>query len=581
MRHPINLVARPLFALLAVLLAFGTLLSAPSRPAYADSFERTVFKADFDAAPLGAITAPLAVEVGNVVAVTAPVAIARIEEEDDDDDDDDDDSKALTVSSGGVALLRFSNYPGALPQALNSRRYELKIEAEFVASANNLAGALVGLELADGTIFEIFSFGADGTLTRAGTSLGLRYQANKKVELRARFQLTAGRVEIILKSNGDDDDDDDDDSDEIRRIVTLPAAFNPNTINQVRFAAPAAATAIYALKKIEIKVEKEDEEDEPPAIIIIRPPDTGIEIENGVVFVVVTINISHGGGRAKGVFLVFDLDDDLLELADLSFLEGIGYVHEIRGRQVVIGVGQYNQLIHGSGVQFKLKFKVKGDGRGERPVRLSYQLRYSDSTGSREVRPVVINIVVPVIVITPPPVVVRPRLTIEAIDIRFRLRWERGGGLRIYGLPLTRAITRPNGIIVQYFERARFEYHPELEGTEYVILLGRLGAELGYARPPVAPPDDDAERVWYFVPTGHLIAAPFRGFWRERGGLLAFGYPIGPAFIDANGRLVQYFERTRLEYHPDLADTEYVILLGFLGEEALRESDDDDDDDDD
>ena len=31
--------------------------------------------------------------------------------------------------------------------------------------------------------------------------------------------------------------------------------------------------------------------------------------------------------------------------------------------------------------------------------------------------------------------------------------------------------------LVQYFERQRFEYHPEYKGTRYEMLLERLGAE--------------------------------------------------------------------------------------------------------
>ena len=31
--------------------------------------------------------------------------------------------------------------------------------------------------------------------------------------------------------------------------------------------------------------------------------------------------------------------------------------------------------------------------------------------------------------------------------------------------------------LVQYFERQRFEYHPENKGTPFEVLLGRLGAE--------------------------------------------------------------------------------------------------------
>jgi len=31
--------------------------------------------------------------------------------------------------------------------------------------------------------------------------------------------------------------------------------------------------------------------------------------------------------------------------------------------------------------------------------------------------------------------------------------------------------------LVQYFQRQRFEYHPENKGTRFEVLLGRLGAE--------------------------------------------------------------------------------------------------------
>ena len=31
---------------------------------------------------------------------------------------------------------------------------------------------------------------------------------------------------------------------------------------------------------------------------------------------------------------------------------------------------------------------------------------------------------------------------------------------------------------MQYFERARLEYHPEHQGTEFVVLLGLMGREV-------------------------------------------------------------------------------------------------------
>lgn len=63
----------------------------------------------------------------------------------------------------------------------------------------------------------------------------------------------------------------------------------------------------------------------------------------------------------------------------------------------------------------------------------------------------------------------------------FRQYWEKRGGLAIYGLPLTDAYT-VDGRLVQYFERNRFEHHPEYAGTPYEVLLGLLGVELYTAR---------------------------------------------------------------------------------------------------
>jgi glucose/arabinose dehydrogenase len=41
--------------------------------------------------------------------------------------------------------------------------------------------------------------------------------------------------------------------------------------------------------------------------------------------------------------------------------------------------------------------------------------------------------------------------------------------------------------IVQYFERNRFEYHPENKGTPYEVLLGLLGTQLGGFPIPTLP----------------------------------------------------------------------------------------------
>jgi hypothetical protein len=56
----------------------------------------------------------------------------------------------------------------------------------------------------------------------------------------------------------------------------------------------------------------------------------------------------------------------------------------------------------------------------------------------------------------------------------FKSYWERNGGLPIFGYPISEEFTE-NDRTVQYFERARFEWHPEHRGTQYEILLGHLG----------------------------------------------------------------------------------------------------------
>jgi hypothetical protein len=53
--------------------------------------------------------------------------------------------------------------------------------------------------------------------------------------------------------------------------------------------------------------------------------------------------------------------------------------------------------------------------------------------------------------------------------------WEGYRDLPIFGYPLTEEF-QENGVTVQYFERARFEWHPGSWPERYDVLLGRLGA---------------------------------------------------------------------------------------------------------
>ena len=67
--------------------------------------------------------------------------------------------------------------------------------------------------------------------------------------------------------------------------------------------------------------------------------------------------------------------------------------------------------------------------------------------------------------------------------------WRNNGGLAQQGYPVSdqfAEVSPTNGQTyqVQYFERARFEYHPENAGTPYVVLLGLLGREQLLAKYP-------------------------------------------------------------------------------------------------
>jgi hypothetical protein len=70
----------------------------------------------------------------------------------------------------------------------------------------------------------------------------------------------------------------------------------------------------------------------------------------------------------------------------------------------------------------------------------------------------------------------------------------------------------------------------------------------------------------YFPATGLTMAGEFTSYFDAHGGLPVFGYPITEARQEG-GFLVQYFERERLEWHPEHAGTPFEVLLGRLGAE--------------
>lgn len=155
-----------------------------------------------------------------------------------------------------------------------------------------------------------------------------------------------------------------------------------------------------------------------------------------------------------------------------------------------------------------------------------------------------------------------------SVSFGFKRFFEERGGLEIFGFPITPEV-QENGFTVQYFQRARFEYHPEHAGTRYEVQLGLLGDILTSGRQfPKATPVATTENQRYFTETEHVVSGAFLRFFNSRGGLDIFGYPISEV-VEENGRSVQYFQRSRFEYHPQLPAI-YQITLGSLGEELAE-----------
>ena len=163
--------------------------------------------------------------------------------------------------------------------------------------------------------------------------------------------------------------------------------------------------------------------------------------------------------------------------------------------------------------------------------------------------------------------------------------WENNGGLSVYGYPLSAEFEQEledgNEYLVQYFERARFEWHPEND-EENQVLLGQFGARINGG---IDPPAEQIVGAFYFPQTGHNLmditadrktVVNFGRYWQNNGGLRQFGYPITEIFAerleDGNVYLVQYFERARFEYHPEYEGTPDEVLLGQFGRRILAET---------
>ncbi len=139
--------------------------------------------------------------------------------------------------------------------------------------------------------------------------------------------------------------------------------------------------------------------------------------------------------------------------------------------------------------------------------------------------------------------------------------FNKNGRLEIFGYPITEPFM-DQGVRVQYFQKARMEWHPE-NSEPYKVQLGLLGDELRYRHPPIPEPQPRSPRRAYFPQTGHTLAYAFLDYFKAHGEIDIFGYPITEMHFE-DGKIVQYFQRMKMEWYPD--DPSSTVHIGNLGE---------------
>ncbi len=139
----------------------------------------------------------------------------------------------------------------------------------------------------------------------------------------------------------------------------------------------------------------------------------------------------------------------------------------------------------------------------------------------------------------------------------------------MFGDPITPAFDStlskdPSGTLIQYFEKARFEFHPE-NPPEMRVTLTPLGRY--FYHQDVIVPSSWQQNSPYACKSFSVDTPPvcydFLQFFNLNGGVAKFGYPISELVTNKN-RPVQYFDWAVLEWHPECSDGD-IVSLADLG----------------
>jgi hypothetical protein len=164
----------------------------------------------------------------------------------------------------------------------------------------------------------------------------------------------------------------------------------------------------------------------------------------------------------------------------------------------------------------------------------------------------------------------------KSVSGRFLEYWEKHGGLAQQGYPISDEFMETSDLDgksyrVQYFERSVFEWHPEHQPPNDVLLslLGRFRYTAKYPDGAPGQMANNSPGVRLFPETGMHVGGLFLDYWNAHGGLAQQGYPISEEFtevsdLDGQPYRVQYFERAVLEMHPE-NPVPHQVLLSQLG----------------
>ncbi len=131
----------------------------------------------------------------------------------------------------------------------------------------------------------------------------------------------------------------------------------------------------------------------------------------------------------------------------------------------------------------------------------------------------------------------------------------------VFGLPITEQFVTADGsgLTVQYFEKVRFELYPD-KPVGQRVQVSALGTKLYAAgTPSVNVTTTGACRVI----NGFGVCYDFLTFYDLHGGAARFGNPISAFEFQSDGRIVQYFERARFDWHPEMPAGQNVTLADY------------------